>query len=83
MDKKAKLEAFVADAGKKAKGLLDNAIQSVDQNDDGKFDFADVSVIAEQAKYRMSPGDTWSTTLNSNEDKCTFISNRGSYRIWV
>lgn len=47
MDKKAKLGAFVANTGKKAKDLLDTAIQSVDQNDDGKVDFADVSVIAE------------------------------------
>ena len=46
MEKKAKFESFVAGAGKAAKNLLDSAAQAVDQNDDGKFDLADVSVIA-------------------------------------
>lgn len=47
MDKKARLGAIVAGAGKTAKELIDNTIQAVDQNDDGKFDLSDVSVIAE------------------------------------
>lgn len=46
MDKKAKLQNLAANAGKAAKGILGHAIQAVDQNDDGKFDFKDVSVIA-------------------------------------
>lgn len=46
MEKRAKFEALVAGAGKTAKNLLDSAAQAVDQNDDGKFDLADVSVIA-------------------------------------
>ena len=46
MEKKTKFKNFISDAGKSAKGLLDSAIQSVDQNDDGKFDLSDVSVIA-------------------------------------
>ena len=56
MDKKSKFEAFVAGAGKKAKGLLDSAIQSADQNDDGKFDFSDVSVIAESMGNAVKKG---------------------------
>lgn len=47
MEKKSKLEAFVAGAGKTAKGLLKNAAQAMDQNDDGKFDLGDVAAIAE------------------------------------
>ncbi|MDD5856691.1 MAG: hypothetical protein PUE19_00570 [bacterium] len=47
MEKKIKFDAFVSGAGKTAKNLLDNAIQAVDQNDDGKLDLADVSAIAE------------------------------------
>ena len=47
MDKKAKFEAFIAEKGKAAKNLIDNAITAIDQNDDGKFDLADVSVVAE------------------------------------
>ena len=47
MEKKSKFKAFAENIGKNTKNLLDNAIQSADQNDDGKFDLEDVSVIAE------------------------------------
>ena len=47
MGKKEKLNAIVAGAGKNAKNLLNKAVQVVDQTDDGKFDFADIAVIAE------------------------------------
>ncbi|WP_373128147.1 hypothetical protein [Dielma fastidiosa] len=47
MERKTKFETLVSSAGKKAKNLLDNAVQVVDMNEDGKFDFTDVSVIAE------------------------------------
>lgn len=47
MDKKAKFEAFIAEKGKAAKNLIDNAITAIDQNDDGKFDLADVAVVAD------------------------------------
>lgn len=47
MGTKDGFDAFVAGAGKKAKSLLNKAIQAADQTDDGKFDFADVAVIAE------------------------------------
>lgn len=46
MEKKSKFEAFVSDAGKAAKDLLGHAVQVADQNDDGKFDFQDVSAIS-------------------------------------
>ena len=56
MSKKIKLEKLVADAGKNVKDLFDNAIRTVDQNDDGKFDFTDVSVIAESMGNAMKKG---------------------------
>lgn len=56
MEKKPKFEAFVAGAGKNAKGLLDHAIQAVDQNDDGRFDLADVAVIAGAAGDTVKRG---------------------------
>lgn len=46
MEKKAKFEALLSNAGKAAKGMLDSTVHAVDQNDDGKFDMADVSAIA-------------------------------------
>ena len=56
MDKKSKFEAFVSGAGKKAKDLLDSALLSAEQNDDGKFDFSDVSVIAENMGNTVKKG---------------------------
>ena len=41
---------------KNAKSIFDNAIHSVDQNDDGKFDFEDVSVIAESVGESVKKG---------------------------
>ena len=46
MDRKTKLGALTSGAGETAKNLLDKAVQAVDQNDDGKLDFTDLSVIA-------------------------------------
>ena len=46
MDRKTKFEAFVSDTGKTAKNLMDKTVQAIDQNDDGKLDFSDVSVMA-------------------------------------
>lgn len=47
MEKKINFDAFVSSAGKAAKDLFGNAVTAIDQNDDGKLDMADVSVIAE------------------------------------
>lgn len=47
MMKKVKIEKAVSWAGKTAKDLFENAVQAVDQNDDGKFDLADVAVVAD------------------------------------
>ncbi len=47
MRKREKFNAFVTDAGKNAKNLLNKAIQVADQTGDGKFDLTDVTVIAE------------------------------------
>lgn len=47
MEKKTKkLEELVAGAGKNAKNLLNSAVQAIDQNDDGKINFADATVLA-------------------------------------
>lgn len=41
-----KAKDFAEDAGQKAKGIADNAIKAIDQDDDGKFNISDVSIIA-------------------------------------
>jgi len=46
MEKNNKFTTLFSGAGKAAKNLLDNAAQAADQNNDGKFDLADMSVIA-------------------------------------
>ncbi|MGM9612515.1 MAG: hypothetical protein ACI3XZ_03325, partial [Butyricicoccus sp.] len=56
MEKKIKFETLVAGAGKTARNLLDNAIHTIDQNDDGKIDFTDVSVIAESMGNTVKKG---------------------------
>ena len=47
MGKRDKFDALAADVKERAAGLLNKAIQAADQTDDGKFDLADVAVIAE------------------------------------
>ena len=71
MEKKSKFESFVSGAGKKAKGLFDSAIQSADQNDDGKFDFADVSAIAETMSNAVKKGTQ--AVLDSAEEKARLL----------
>ena len=56
MGKKDRFDAFVAGAGKSAKSLLNKAVQVADQTDDGKFDFADVAVIAEGVGNAVKKG---------------------------
>ena len=46
MKKKIDFGALVGGVGKTAKDMLDTALQAVDQNDDGKFNLADVTAIA-------------------------------------
>ncbi|MBE6036462.1 MAG: hypothetical protein E7223_02420 [Clostridiales bacterium] len=46
MDKKMNRDMLISKAKSAAKTLLNNAIDAVDQNDDGKFDRADMAVIA-------------------------------------
>lgn len=55
-DEKINFESVVASAGKVAKDLLNNTIQAVDQNDDGRFDLSDVSVIAESMSNLVKKG---------------------------
>ena len=56
MNKKAKIDALVSGAEKIAKTLADSTIQIIDQNDDGKFDFTDVSEIAENVGSAVKRG---------------------------
>lgn len=81
MDKKSKLEALFSGAGKTAKVLIDNALQAVDQNDDGKLDFSDVSIIAE------SMGDTVKKSTQamkeSAEEKARLLELKSLQPIFV
>lgn len=56
MDKKEKLGNFLSKTGKVAKGLLDNAAQAIDQNDDGKLDIKDVGVVANAVSEAVKKG---------------------------
>lgn len=56
MEKKNNFKDFASGLGKTAKNILDNAILSADQNDDGKFDMEDVSAIAESAGNAVKKG---------------------------
>ncbi|MBC5582409.1 hypothetical protein H8S23_12925 [Anaerofilum sp. BX8] len=56
MGKREKFNDFVADAGKNAKNLLNKVVQVADQTDDGKFDLADVAVIAEGVGNAVKKG---------------------------
>lgn len=60
MDKKFKVPSFVSGAGKSAMDLLDRSknkmVQVIDQNDDGKLDMTDVSVIADSVSDAMKKG---------------------------
>lgn len=56
MEKKFNLGRAISSVSEKTKDVLNNAIQSVDQNDDGKFDMSDVSEIAENVSDVLSKG---------------------------
>lgn len=56
MEKKSKISSLFSNAGKAAKNLVDTAIQVADQNDDGKFDLSDVTVIADSVGNMVKKG---------------------------
>lgn len=56
MGKKSKLDMLLSDTGKAAKSLLDNAVQAIDQNDDGRFDLSDVSLLARSMGSAVKKG---------------------------
>lgn len=56
MVKKLNIKKLTSDAVKNGKNLLDSAIQSADQNDDGKFDMEDISVIAKSVSNSVKQG---------------------------
>jgi len=53
---KKKIETLLTGVEKAAGDLIDNVVQAVDQNDDGKFDLLDVSVIADSVESAMQKG---------------------------
>lgn len=56
MAKKINIKELASDVMKTGKNLIDNAILSADQNDDGKFDMEDVSVIAKSVGNSVKQG---------------------------
>ena len=46
MEKRPNIKALVSHAEKAASGLLNKAVQAVDQNDNGKLELSDVAAIA-------------------------------------
>lgn len=56
MDKKNKLGTLISGVKKTTKNMIDNAVQTVDQNSDGKFDFSDLSIIAETVGDAVKKG---------------------------
>ncbi len=74
MDKKSKVGSIVSNAGKAAKNLLDNAIQAVDQNEDGKFDFVDVSTFAESVGTTVK--NSASAVKESAEEKARELERK-------
>lgn len=56
MDRKMKFGALASGAGKVAKDLVGKAVQAVDQNDDGKLDFADFTIIGESMGNTVKKG---------------------------
>ena len=51
-----KAKDIAEDAGHKAKDVADNAIKAIDQDDDGKFNIADMSIIAENVGHVAKKG---------------------------
>lgn len=56
MDVKSKFSAFVSTAEKKAKDAIDTVAQSSNQNSDGKFDFSNISQIADSVSSSVKKG---------------------------
>jgi len=56
MAKKINIKELASDVMKTGKNIIDTAIQSADQNDDGKFDMEDVSVIAKSVGNSVKQG---------------------------
>jgi len=71
MEKKFKLEDVVLGAGKKARNFMDSAMQSVDQNNDGKFDLTDVSAIAGSMSEAVKKGTL--SVMESAEEKARLL----------
>lgn len=53
---KNRLEALMGGIKKSANTLIDNTLQAVDQNSDGKFDFSDVAAMAESVGSAVKKG---------------------------
>ena len=56
MDKKPNFKNFIANAEKGAKTALNKAVQTIDQNDDGKFDLTDIADFADSMGSTLRKG---------------------------
>ena len=56
MEKKIKIGELVSKVGKTAKGVADTAVKTMDRDGDGKFDLADVVVIADAVGGAVKKG---------------------------
>ncbi|MBQ8263939.1 MAG: hypothetical protein IJY96_04075 [Oscillospiraceae bacterium] len=81
MERKNKLTELVSNAGKTAKTIFDSAIQAADQNDDGKFDLSDVSVIADSVGGALKKGTQ--NVLSSAEEKARILEIKALRPIFV
>lgn len=63
-----KIKEFTSEVGSNAKNILNSAIQAADQNADGKFDLADISIITESVGNTVKQT---SQTVKENIDEKT------------
>ena len=74
MEKQSKFKSLVSNTGKTAKGLFDKAVQSIDQNDDGKFDMTDVTSIAGAVGDSIKKGAQ--TIKENSEEKARLAAEK-------
>lgn len=81
MEKKPNIKALVSDAEKVASSLFNKAIQAVDQNDDGKLDFSDVSMITGSVGDAVKKGSK--IIKESAEEKARLLALRSLQPIFA
>ena len=68
---KKRFESLVGGIKKSANALIDNTLQAVDQNDDGKFDFSDVAAMAESVGNAVKKGSQ--AVMETAEEKARLM----------